>query len=56
MPDGTERRVMVSPGTDRLQLSNVPSTLLPQVIAQLYARQRTDSGPRASTYFVRRDG
>jgi len=36
MPDGTERRAIVSPGTDRLRFSNVPSTLLEQVIAQLY--------------------
>ncbi|WP_411282121.1 hypothetical protein [Gemmatimonas sp.] len=36
MPDGTERRAIVSPGTERLRFSNVPSTLLEQVIAQLY--------------------
>lgn len=36
MPDGTERRAIVSPGTDRLRFSDVPSTLLEQVIAQLY--------------------
>ena len=36
MPDGTERRAIVSPGTDPLRFSNVPSTLLQQVIAQLY--------------------
>lgn len=38
MPDGTERRAIVSPGTDQLQFSNVPATLLQQVIAQLYPR------------------
>ncbi len=36
MPDGTERRAIVSPGTDQLRFSNVPTTLLQQVIAQLY--------------------
>lgn len=36
MPDGTERRAIVSPGADRLRFSNVPSVLLQQVIAQLY--------------------
>ena len=34
MPDGTERRVMVSPGTDRPQFSDVPSVLLRQMLAQ----------------------
>lgn len=36
MPDGTIRRAIVSPGTERLQFSNVPTTLLQQVLARLY--------------------
>ncbi|WP_309669714.1 hypothetical protein [Gemmatimonas sp.] len=36
MPDGSERRAIVSPGADQLRFSNVPATLLQQVIAQLY--------------------
>lgn len=34
--DGSERRAIVSPGTDRLQFNNVPATLLQQVLAALY--------------------
>ena len=34
--DGSERRAIVSPGTDRLQFNNVPATLLQQVLATLY--------------------
>ena len=34
--DGQERRAIVSPGTDRLGFSNVPATLLQQVLAALY--------------------
>ena len=34
--DGTERRAIVSPGTDRLRFNNVPATLLQQVMAALY--------------------
>src|SRR5690348_8143430 len=34
--DGRLRRAIVSPGTDRLRFSNVPSSLLSEVIARLY--------------------
>ncbi|MDB4882523.1 MAG: hypothetical protein JWL95_1289 [Gemmatimonadetes bacterium] len=34
--DGSVRRAVVSPGTDRLQFSNVPSSLLSEVLARLY--------------------
>ena len=34
--DGSEQRAIVSPGTDRLQFNNVPTTLLQQVMAALY--------------------
>ena len=34
--DGSERRAIVSPGTDRLQFNNVPATLLQQVLSALY--------------------
>jgi hypothetical protein len=34
--DGSERRAIVSPGTDRLRFNNVPATLLQQVMAALY--------------------
>ena len=34
--DGSERRAIVSPGTDRLQFNNVPATLLQQVLTALY--------------------
>jgi len=34
--DGRIRRAIVSPGTDRLRFSNVPSTLLAEVISRLY--------------------
>jgi len=34
--DGAERRALVSTGTDRLQFSNVPATVLQAVLAQLY--------------------
>ncbi|MEP6992627.1 MAG: hypothetical protein ABJA80_16955 [bacterium] len=34
--DGSERRAIVSPGTDRLRFNNVPTTLLQQVMAALY--------------------
>ena len=35
-PNGLERRAIVSPGTDRLAFSNVPSSLLREVLAALY--------------------
>ena len=34
--DGAERRALVSSGTDRLQFTNVPATVLQAVLAQLY--------------------
>jgi hypothetical protein len=34
--DGTVRRAIVSPGTDRLRFSNVPSSLLSEVLSRLY--------------------
>jgi hypothetical protein len=34
--DGSIRRAIVSPGTDRLRFSNVPSTLLSEVLSRLY--------------------
>jgi len=34
--DGRIRRAIVSPGTDRLRFSNVPSALLAEVISRLY--------------------
>ena len=34
--DGTMRRAIVSPGTDRLRFSNVPSSLLTEVLSRLY--------------------
>ena len=34
--DGSTRRAIVSPGTDRLQFSNVPSSLLSEVLSRLY--------------------
>jgi hypothetical protein len=34
--DGAERRALVSNGTDRLQFTNVPQTILQAVLAQLY--------------------
>ena len=34
--DGRIRRAVVSPGTDRLRFSNVPSSLLSEVISRLY--------------------
>ena len=34
--DGTERRAIVSPGTDRLGFTNVPAALLREVLAALY--------------------
>ncbi len=34
--DGGERRAIVSPGTDRLRFSNLPSSLLQEVLAALY--------------------
>lgn len=34
--DGTVRRAIVSPGTDRLRFSNVPSSLLTEVLSRLY--------------------
>ena len=34
--DGRIRRAIVSPGTDRLRFSNVPSSLLAEVISRLY--------------------
>jgi hypothetical protein len=34
--DGSERRAIVSPGTDRLRFGNLPSGLLQEVLAALY--------------------
>jgi hypothetical protein len=34
--NGTERRAIVSPGTDRLVFTNVPASLLQEVLARLY--------------------
>jgi hypothetical protein len=34
--DGSERRAIVSPGTDRLVFQNVPTSLLQEVLAALY--------------------
>ena len=34
--DGSISRAIVSPGTDRLQFSNVPNTLLNEVLSRLY--------------------
>jgi hypothetical protein len=34
--DGSERRAIVRPGTDRLSFSNVPAALLQEVLAALY--------------------
>jgi hypothetical protein len=34
--DGSERRAIVSPGTDRLVFRNVPSSLLAEVLSKLY--------------------
>jgi hypothetical protein len=34
--DGSIRRAIVSPGADRLRFSNVPSTLLSEVLSRLY--------------------
>ena len=34
--DGSERRAIVSPGADRLRFSNVPSSLLQEVLSRLY--------------------
>jgi hypothetical protein len=34
--DGRIRRAIVSPGTDRLSFSNVPATILQEVLARLY--------------------
>jgi len=36
MSDGSTRRVIVSPGTDRLTFSNLPASLLREVMAALY--------------------
>jgi len=36
LPDGSIRRAVVSPGTDRLNFSNVPSSLLQEVLSRLY--------------------
>lgn len=36
LPDGTVRRAVVQPGTDRLQFANVPGVVLREVIARLY--------------------
>lgn len=36
LPDGTIRRAVVQPGTDRLQFANVPDIVLREVIARLY--------------------
>lgn len=36
LKDGTIRRAVVSPGTDRLAFSNVPDALLREVLARLY--------------------
>lgn len=35
-PDGRLRRAVVSPGADRLEFSNVPSSLLREVLGRLY--------------------
>ena len=35
-PNGLERRAIVSPGADRLSFTNVPSSLLREVLAALY--------------------
>ena len=35
-PNGVERRAIVSPGTERLTFTNVPSSLLREVLAALY--------------------
>jgi hypothetical protein len=35
-PDGIERRALINQGTDRLRFSNVPSTILREVLARLY--------------------
>jgi hypothetical protein len=34
--DGSIRRAIVSPGTDRLQFSNVPTALMSEVLSRLY--------------------
>jgi hypothetical protein len=34
--DGSVQRAVVSPGRDRLQFGNVPSSLLSEVLARLY--------------------
>jgi len=34
--DGRIRRAIVSPGVDRLSFSNVPATILQEVLARLY--------------------
>jgi hypothetical protein len=34
--NGAQRRAIVSPGSDRLQFSNVPTSLLQEVLAKLY--------------------
>ena len=36
LPDGSMQRAIVSPGTNRLQFSNVPANILQAVLAQLY--------------------
>lgn len=36
LPDGSIQRAIVSPGTDRLRFSNVPATLLEEVLRRLY--------------------
>jgi len=36
LPDGSIRRAVVSPGGDRLSFTNVPSSLLQEVMARLY--------------------
>jgi hypothetical protein len=36
MPDGSLRRVIVSPGTDRLRFTNLPTAILQEVLARLY--------------------
>ena len=36
LPDGSVRRAIVSPGTDRLGFSNLPGGLLQEVLAALY--------------------
>ena len=35
-PNGLVQRAIVSPGTDRLSFSNVPATLLQEILARLY--------------------